>query len=666
MSLSRRRYTPYVLVAVMLLFATSLVRAENNIEFLDKAVINRLNTGIYEVVTPKSVSESDKIQYAQELPFDKLSYKERNEKYYGIGTAFFIDDKRLMSAAHVFGVEEFSLIHKKMFIRDASGNVYPIKNIREYSSVRDMIIFDLEKYPPKVSPLISSSKVEIGDTVFSVGNVQGEGISFRAGQVAAFTMEDEFGLWKNIRFTSPASPGNSGGPLVNVDGEVVGLIVKKNSSENHNIAYPISEMNNLSGKADFLYRNISMYLNDEQNSVVKTWKQSFKLPATIMDLAKTSQTAINNFYSKLSDDLDKKYESNYFPKGPRFRDYLHNQQFVRQFGVLKSDADFNKWTLSNYRSRVIPLDEDQDLILSKSDIADFHLIIEKPTDTPLKDFITNQKLIMDTLLKGFPLKRDIGVEKIRITSLGKPEKTTVWEDSLGRVWTSSLWFINFMDAYLYSHCLPYPKGVICNIDIKQNYELHHGYFDLVKQNYDEIVIGYDGEVKDWLEYFSLDKKMLPESMRAVQLTLDGDRFKLKSEHFRVSRNDGEISQSSNLHFHFGYANEQTLSEDLLLFEIYPFKSESTNYRIQKYHSPGKFSDDAYQTIWSDIINNRGDFAGELVEKSGSFYVNQPRAETQSTTKDGSENILVFRCFHNKMEDNIVEQCRDHSKSIEFF
>ena len=70
--------------------------AGNNIEFLDKELIQELNHGIYEIVTPKL--EDDKITYARKLPFEKLGYVERNEKYYSIGTAFFINKKELMTA----------------------------------------------------------------------------------------------------------------------------------------------------------------------------------------------------------------------------------------------------------------------------------------------------------------------------------------------------------------------------------------------------------------------------------------------------------------------------------------------------------------------------------------------------------------------------------------
>ena len=215
---------PRTVFLAVLLCCPSLAGAANNVEFLDKSVINSLNFSVVEIVVPKI--ESEKIQYAKELPFHKLSFKERNDQYFSIGTAFFINDRELMTAAHVLNLEYFSLF-KDFHIRDSSGRTYKIGQINKLSSRRDMVIFELETYPEKILALNVSANVEIGDTVFSVGNAQGEGLSFRAGQVASFTSEPEHGMWKDIRFTSPASPGNSGGPLLDVAGNVVGMIAKK-------------------------------------------------------------------------------------------------------------------------------------------------------------------------------------------------------------------------------------------------------------------------------------------------------------------------------------------------------------------------------------------------------------------------------------------------------
>ncbi len=96
-------------------FSGATAWSVTNIEFLGKDKIEELNFGIYEVVTPKL--ESDRIEYARELPFNKLGFVERNEKYHSIGTAFFINEKELMTAAHVFSLEFFSLFHN-FYIRD--------------------------------------------------------------------------------------------------------------------------------------------------------------------------------------------------------------------------------------------------------------------------------------------------------------------------------------------------------------------------------------------------------------------------------------------------------------------------------------------------------------------------------------------------------------------
>ncbi|MCI5212730.1 MAG: hypothetical protein D3910_28950, partial [Candidatus Electrothrix sp. ATG2] len=124
--------------------------AGNNIEFLDKEVIQELNHGIYEVVTPKL--EDKKITYAKKLPFEKLDYVERNEKYHSIGTAFFINKKELMTAEHIFNFIHFSL-HKIFFIRDINGEIYPLNKVYKCSNRRDMMVFDLKKYPKKITPL---------------------------------------------------------------------------------------------------------------------------------------------------------------------------------------------------------------------------------------------------------------------------------------------------------------------------------------------------------------------------------------------------------------------------------------------------------------------------------------------------------------------------------
>ncbi|RWX47149.1 Trypsin-like peptidase domain-containing protein [Candidatus Electrothrix aarhusensis] len=314
--------------AISLLLWCGNTFAGNNIEFLDKELILDLNHGIYEVVTPKL--EDEKITYARKLPFEKLDYVERIEKYHSIGTAFFINEKELMTAEHVFNLIYFSL-HKEFFIRDMEGKIYPVNKVYKCSNRRDMMVFDLKKYPEKINPLTFNRKVEIGDTVFSAGNALGEGISYRAGQVASFTPERAYGDWDNIRFSSPASPGNSGGPLLNTDGEVVGLIVRKNDSENYNIAVPISEADKLGDQAEFQARNVTVVIEGTSESLIRDWGYTLPLPATLEELRHESQGSLGAFYKELKKELIEKVKGKNFPRGQRFRFYLRNQPSFRVF-----------------------------------------------------------------------------------------------------------------------------------------------------------------------------------------------------------------------------------------------------------------------------------------------------------------------------------------------
>lgn len=69
-----------------------------------------------------------------------------------------------------------------------------------------------------------SSRVEVGDYVLAIGNPFGLGQTVTAGIVSATQrgLSDEDGR-EFIQTDAPINPGNSGGPLVNSDGEVVGI-----------------------------------------------------------------------------------------------------------------------------------------------------------------------------------------------------------------------------------------------------------------------------------------------------------------------------------------------------------------------------------------------------------------------------------------------------------
>jgi len=640
--------------------------AANNISFLDKALISEINFGIYEIVTPKL--ESDRITYARKLPFDKLDYVERNEKYFSIGTAFFINNKELMTAAHVMPLMYFSLF-QQYYIRDSQGKTFAINKIRKYSTVRDMVVFDLQKYPQKITPLEIDGHVEIGDTVFSVGNAQGEGIAYRAGQVASFTPEREFGKWKDIRFTSPASPGNSGGPLLNLQGKVVGLIVKKNQSENYNIAVPIGELDNLGDKAVFHRRNVQVGIMGVDDTVLRDWSFTAPLPSSIPDLARASQDSLNHHLSILTEELNAQVKEKGFPRGERFRNYLRKQSLVKGLGVLVPGKDFTTWSVDGWLGEKIPISVDQNVFRTRGVVTDLQVLVEKPEDISLKEFVESPGAVMDSTLKAVSLSRQIGTEKIPITSLGEPENKEVVRDKLGRAWITALWELPYDDMFIYSACLPYPKGVVCLFDRKRNTYRKYGYFESIHEGFNEVTVGYEGTVADWQEYFSLGKEYLPTFLHTSSITMSDGNLRVSLPDFSISFTNDKINDDSAIHLHMGYDNWKLLAEDLVVFELFPVKGAKMQYRVQPYFQPGIYGKDRYKVSWHDLLEKTGEFSGKPVSKGDRVVIKQPVAGTQQTLQSsngtGITRVFVTGCSYPPATEAVEQDCAEFIKSVHF-
>jgi S1-C subfamily serine protease len=78
-------------------------------------------------------------------------------------------------------------------------------------------------------PLGDSDAVRVGDEVVAVGFPYGIGPSVSAGVVSGLNREflspkGKRVLTRLIQFDAAANPGNSGGPLVTMEGEVVGIV----------------------------------------------------------------------------------------------------------------------------------------------------------------------------------------------------------------------------------------------------------------------------------------------------------------------------------------------------------------------------------------------------------------------------------------------------------
>ncbi|MEK7281798.1 MAG: trypsin-like peptidase domain-containing protein [Chloroflexota bacterium] len=99
------------------------------------------------------------------------------------------------------------------------------------NSVRDVALLRLSQ-PLTVTPLSlgDSALVKVGHQVMVVGSPFGETASASTGVVSGVNRQETWdGKSGNnmVQFDAAANPGNSGGPLLNAQGEVIGLVVSR-------------------------------------------------------------------------------------------------------------------------------------------------------------------------------------------------------------------------------------------------------------------------------------------------------------------------------------------------------------------------------------------------------------------------------------------------------
>lgn len=147
-----------------------------------------------------------------------------HEKYTAVGTGVVIDDQgTILTNLHVAAAAK----KLKVVFADGTESEAFIIGARPEN---DLAIIRPRVIPDDLVPatLTSSASLRVGDEVLAVGFPFGIGPSASFGVVSGLLrvleQEGESSMQNLIQFDAAANPGNSGGPLVNANGEVVGIV----------------------------------------------------------------------------------------------------------------------------------------------------------------------------------------------------------------------------------------------------------------------------------------------------------------------------------------------------------------------------------------------------------------------------------------------------------
>jgi len=131
----------------------------------------------------------------------------------------------------------------------ANGDIFDSFTVRAIDERRDLAILQIPGFDLPVAELGNSNEVPPGEPVLFVGSPRGLQGTITVGVISAIRELPEG--FKVIQTGAAANPGNSGGPLLNGRGQVVGVLgFKLTDSAGLNFAVPINYargmLNNLS------------------------------------------------------------------------------------------------------------------------------------------------------------------------------------------------------------------------------------------------------------------------------------------------------------------------------------------------------------------------------------------------------------------------------------
>ena len=138
-----------------------------------------------------------------------------------ISSGFFVADDKIVTNIHVVADADLATLH----VRTDNGNC-TIQGITAFDANNDLVILKIsdEGVPFALS---NSDTVSSGETVFCVGYVGYPADRFNIMETTVLS-ERLNGAWLRVTPNSPG--GNSGGPVLNTEGEVIGINVAGNGA----------------------------------------------------------------------------------------------------------------------------------------------------------------------------------------------------------------------------------------------------------------------------------------------------------------------------------------------------------------------------------------------------------------------------------------------------
>jgi len=632
---------------------------------LDPTVRSRVTASSFEVVVLRPDPAKDPVSYEKELPWDLVPFNIRNDPYISIGTAFATSSNRLVTAHHVFQSLHASKGYQTCFIRDAKQKIWEVDQILALDEQRDIIQFTV-----KGRTFDQWLELRLGfkenEAVFTVGNAYGEGLVIRPGEVIGTTPEPLRGAWNLLKSSAGVNPGNSGGPLVDPQGKVVGVVLGKKD----NICYslPTQELQAVKPDTAAFYNKVtfSFSLFPERSKALER-VYGLALPRPYAEFKKDLMDKEMSFYRQSMDGLFASLGEELFPAGESSEEAIFDIPTSVDPEVVFRDNTTKKWSLSGLEFKKNDLPKNGRV--SYAQAAGVYLFkIRRPDGIPLVDLLAKPKVAMDLLLRGASVTRTVGGQAIRVTSFGDPYQIQPHVDRFGRTWQQAIWFTAYDDGAVLTYSTLVPSGIVMAARFVNSTNLGEWLYDLPKF-LDYTYVPYAGELREWTEFMK-HRNWFPVAFRDLSFDFSERRhLRIQALWAKVDLKAPQVELSSkdflSLCMGFSLKGSEAVWD---LRRLSLAEDEEDNYFVLLKHiHPTPGVPDSDQTHWKEIAKQRHPYNQRTFEEKGASRIAAVHpASIKPGTKpaDSADLFTIYMARVGKVEEKEMQgRLEDLMKSL---
>jgi tetratricopeptide (TPR) repeat protein len=155
------------------------------------------------------------------------------------GSGFFVESDRIVTNRHVLEGAYRAEVHS------STGAVFPVKGVLAVDAEGDIALLKIDAPTTPIRPLpLDKTSPQEGESIVVIGNPLGLEGSVTNGIVSAVRDIPTFG--RIIQITAPISSGSSGSPVVNMQGQVIGIATLQiTGGQSVNFAIPSERISQL-------------------------------------------------------------------------------------------------------------------------------------------------------------------------------------------------------------------------------------------------------------------------------------------------------------------------------------------------------------------------------------------------------------------------------------